>query len=73
MVGGGEGPVIAKIEGMELQDLFDDANRAFACLAASLSQMHQEDELSHNQAFNNLRDVGNLLKETYEIYRADPL
>lgn len=72
-LGEGKAPVIAKIEGMEIEDLFNDANRAFACLAAALSQMQMEDELAHNQTVNNMGDVGNLLRETYEIYQADPL
>ena len=72
-LGEGKAQVIEKIEGTELEELFNDANRAFACLAAALSQLQLEDELAHNQAFNNLGDVGNLLRETHEIYRADPL
>ena len=72
-LGEGKAPVIEKIEGTEIEELFNDANGAFVCLAAALTQLQLEDELAHNQAFNNLGDVGNLLKETYEIYQADPL
>ena len=64
--------VIAKIEGTEVEGLFNDANGAFACLAAALSQLRLEDELIHSR-FNNLGNFGNLLRETYEVYRADPL
>ena len=64
--------VIAKIEWTEVEELFNDANGAFSCLAAALSQLRLEDELAHSR-FNNLVDVGNLLRETYEVYRGDPL
>ena len=65
--------MIEKIEGREQEELFNDANRAFAYLVAAQSQLHLEDELADNQACNNLGDVGNILRETYEICRADPL
>ena len=60
-----------RIEGADLQQLFDEAQSAIQVVAAAVMQMPLEDPKDEATATNNLGDAGRLLVEAWALYR-DP-
>ena len=60
-----------RIEGADLQQLFDEAQSALQVVAAAVMQMPPEDPDDEATATNNLGDAGRLLMEAWALYR-DP-
>ena len=60
-----------RIEGADLQQLFDEAQSALQVVAAAVMQMPLENPEDEATAINNLGDAGRLLMEVWALYR-DP-
>ena len=58
-----------RIEGADLQQLFDDAQSALQVVAAAVMQMPLEDPNDEATATNNLGDAGRLVMEAWALYR----
>ena len=60
-----------RIDGADLDQLFDQAQAAFMELSAAVMQTRLEDPDDDAAATGNLGDAGRLLMETWALYR-DP-
>ena len=60
-----------RIDGTDLDQLFDEAQAAFMVLSAAVMQTRLEDPEDDANATGNLGDAGRLLMETWALYR-DP-